>query len=196
MIFPKCFQNCNPFLSLEILTLSLKENWPVIDNRITDSKSSTNKPLCPTSLGSRGKRNNWNVYGLQNMLCCHHLQSDTRRFTYHPLTYTSHCFIVYICWMNSCRRWSNWSGHRCNQLRWSQASLVQTRVSITGTGWGACTRTLGHLVRIGRSEALNSGASPNLRRERLSSSRTGFTLKKKRIVKQTVKLFRLNGYCI
>jgi hypothetical protein len=31
-----------------------------------------------------------------------------------PLTYTSHCFIVYICWMNSCRRWSNWSGHSCN----------------------------------------------------------------------------------
>ena len=120
MIFPKCFQNCNPFLRLEILTLNLKENRPVIDNHITDSKSSTNKPPCPTSLGNRGNRNNWDVYGLQNMLCCHHLQSDTRRFTYHPLTYTSHCFIVYICWMNSCRRWSNWSGHRCNhQLPWS-----------------------------------------------------------------------------
>jgi hypothetical protein len=62
-------------------------------------------------------------------------------------------------------------------------------VCITGTGWGTCTRTLGRLVRTGRSEALNSGASPNLRRERLSPSRTDFNLKKKRIVKQTVKLF-------
>jgi hypothetical protein len=32
MIFPKCFQNCNLFLSLEILPLNLKENRPVIDN--------------------------------------------------------------------------------------------------------------------------------------------------------------------
>jgi hypothetical protein len=30
--------------------------------------------------------------------------------------------------------------------------------------------------------ALNSGASPNLRRERLSTSRTGFTLKKKELL--------------
>jgi hypothetical protein len=47
---------------------------------------------------------------------------------------------------------------------------------------------IGQGVRTGRSSALNSGASPNLRLERLSPSRTGFTLKKKLIVKQTVKL--------
>ena len=53
-------------------------------------------------------------------------------------------------------------------------------VCTTGTGSGACTKTLGRLVRTGRSSALYSGANPNLRLERLSPWRTGFTLKKKK----------------
>jgi hypothetical protein len=56
---------------------------------------------------------------------------------------------------------------------------TNTGVCTTGTGSKTCTRTLGRLVRTGKSSALNSGASPNLRLERLSPSRTGFTLKKK-----------------
>ena len=77
----------------------LKENRPVIDNHIVDSKSSSITPPSPTSLGSRGNRNNWDVYGLKNLLFCHHLQSYTGCFSYNSLAYSSHCFIVYICWI-------------------------------------------------------------------------------------------------
>jgi hypothetical protein len=48
-------------------TKSLSKNRPVIDNHIADSKSSSNTPPSPTSLGSRGNRNNWDVYGLKNL---------------------------------------------------------------------------------------------------------------------------------
>jgi hypothetical protein len=40
-----------------------KENRPVINNHIADSKSSSNIPPNQTSLGSKGNRNNWD-YGL------------------------------------------------------------------------------------------------------------------------------------
>jgi hypothetical protein len=77
-----------------------QRDMPVIDNHIADSKSSPNTPPSPTSLGSRGNRNNWDaVYGLKNLLFCHHLQSYTGCFSYNSLAYSSHCFIVYICWV-------------------------------------------------------------------------------------------------
>jgi hypothetical protein len=74
----------------------------VINNHIADSKSSSNIPPNQTSLGSRGNRNNWDsVYGLKNLLFCHHLQSYTGCFSYNSLAQNfvffkkkSYCLLV------------------------------------------------------------------------------------------------------
>jgi hypothetical protein len=105
MTCSKCFQNCNPFLNLELSSL-LKKYLIPLTIRLPTSKGSSITPLIPTSLGSKGDGNtrHWkfgNKSGLRDLLCCHlqHLinnkQRDTRRFCYLTLAYSSYCHIVY-----------------------------------------------------------------------------------------------------
>ena len=114
MICSKCFQNCNPFLNLEIPSLkkplipltiillsasaAMEAKPDPIYNHIATSKGITGSsitPLMPTSLGSKGDGNNrrWNFgnkSGLRHLLCYYlqHLtndkQRDTRRVCFQP----------------------------------------------------------------------------------------------------------------
>jgi hypothetical protein len=192
MIFSKCFQNCNPFLNLEILPLKRKPacHWQSYYQQQEQHKKPTDSNLS----GEQGQ---------QEQLGClwpprHALLPPPPKR--HKATPTTPWPIAAIASSSTSAEWTPGVGDDATGLATGVTTNSRGRsgvvgstdtdkgVCITGTDWGACIRTLGLLVWTVRSKTINSGASPNLRRERLSPSRTSFTLKKKWIVKQTVKL--------